>query len=111
MIFNTCCVHHSGPVAPPDPALRIYWILPDPKRLPDDYELIDFVFELESLEDAWLYLPNAESYAPFSHDCVGWFDGVNTFEQGSVLSIADFHIQEDFRGKSFLILTAQWTPS
>ena len=104
MIFNTCCVHHTGLVAPPDPALRIYWVMPNAKRMPDDYELIDFVFELESLENAWLYLPDG-------HDCTGWFDGVTTFEQGVPLDITAFHVQQDFRGKSFLVLTAQWAPS
>lgn len=111
MIFNTCCVHRTGLDAPPDPALRVYWVMPDAKRLPDDYELIDFVFELETLEDAWLYLPDGQSYAPYGHDCTGWSDGVNTFEQGQPLYLTEFHVQQDFRGKSFLILTAQWAPS
>lgn len=108
MIFNTCCVHNSGPIAPPDPALRVYWQLPNARKLPDDYALQEYVFELESLEDAWLWIPYAFTYAPTGYVCEGWSDGVTTFAENEEFPITDFHVQYDFRGNAFLILTAQW---
>ena len=108
MIFNTCCVHHSGTAAPAEPALRIYWQLPNARQLPDDYELEDFTFTLDSLEDAWLWIPYAFTYAPLGHSCTGWSDGATLLTENSEYELADLNVQYDFRGKAFLVLTAQW---
>lgn len=108
MIFNTCCVHRTGLVAPPEPALRICWVLPNPSRLPDDYDLVDFAFEVESLEDAWIWVPYGFSFAPLGYDCEGWSDGVKVFKENDEYPVEDFNLTYDFRGKAVLIMTAQW---